>query len=103
MNAEDRERKRALRAEAKQKAQLSIAWNGHPVGWIDGWRYDFPHYYGRWVSSGDRIAQDFLAELRRAVERDEGLDVTLGDDSRGTVHVHPDDQEGEIDVRSDLR
>ena len=87
----------------KPDERLSIAWNDHPVGWIDEWRYDFPHTYGRWVSSGAAISQDFLAELRRAVDRDEGLDVTLGKDSRDTVYVHPDDEEGEIDVRWDAR
>jgi hypothetical protein len=80
-------------------SRLSIAWNGEIVGWMVEPRYDFPHYYGRWVGADAPVSRAFLAELRRAIEREDGLDVTLGETTRGVVYVHPDDEAGEIDVR----
>jgi hypothetical protein len=60
---------------------------------------DFPHYYGRWVGADVSASRMFLIELRRAVDEEDGLEVTLGETIRGVVYVYPDDHEGEIDVR----
>jgi len=101
MDAADRERKRAWRAEAREKGRLALTWSGRLVGWIDEVRYDFPHHYGRWVGTGEPLSSDFLAALRRAVDADDGIEVIVGESERGTVYVHPDDNQGEIDVRQD--
>ena len=79
--------------------RLSLTYNGEIVGWIDDARYDFPHYYGRWIGSDVPAALVFLTELRRAIDQEDGLDVTLGETIPGVVYVHPDDNDGEIDVR----
>jgi hypothetical protein len=82
-----------------KSGRLSIAWQGDIVGWIEDPRMDFPHYYGRWVEADVPASRTFLSELRRVIAAEDGLDVMLGETTRGVVYVHPHDNEGEIDVR----
>jgi len=99
MDDADRARKREWQAADRQARRVAIAWNGQIVGWLDDARYDMPFTYGRWVGAGDPMSREFLAALRRAVDAGEGVEVTLGGGSAGTIYVHPDDSDGVIDVR----
>jgi hypothetical protein len=76
-----------------------VTWGGQLVGWIVSPRVDMPHYYGRWMAADGPAAAEFLASLRRAVDDGDGLEVVVAGNLPGIVYVHPDDQEGEIDVR----
>ena len=76
-----------------------ITWKDRLVGWIESPGIDMPHYYGRWLAADGSDAVEFLAELRRAVDVDEGLEVVVSTNLPGIVYVHPDDEEGQIDVR----
>ena len=77
----------------------SIKWEGRLVGWIESPRIDFPHYYGRWNDVEGPDAATFLAALRLAVNKDDGLIVEILDGIFGIAYVHPDDDNGEFNVR----
>jgi hypothetical protein len=77
-----------------------ITWGNRLVGYMESPSVDMPHYYGRWVAADGPAAVEFLAALRRAVDGDEGLDVFVSG-LPGIAYVHPDDHEGEIDIRWD--
>lgn len=76
-----------------------IMWNGHLVGWIDSPKIDMPHYYGHWVATQSDESVGFLTALREAIDEESGLEVVIADKLRGVIYVHPEDNEGEIDVR----
>lgn len=76
-----------------------IVWGGRLVGWIASPRFDMPFYYGRWVAEDGPVAIEFLSELRKAVDRDDGLEVVVASGLNGVVYVHPDDNDGELDIR----
>jgi hypothetical protein len=78
-----------------------VNWCGQIVGWIESPQMDMPHYYGRWVSADSPESIAFLAALREAVDGGGGVEVTVADNLHGNVYVHPEDDDGEIDVRCD--
>ena len=79
-----------------------ITWGGKLVGWMASPGVDMPHYYGRWVAADCPAAGEFLAALRQVGIEDEGLKVLVSG-FPGIAHCHPDDYDGEIDIRWDFR
>jgi len=79
--------------------RVVISWNERVVGWIRQPRLDFPHFYGRWVSAEGEAASLFLSALRLAVDDDDGLEVVVDGKTAAVVYVHPNDEDGDIDVR----
>jgi hypothetical protein len=78
-----------------------ITWGGRFVGWMASPSVDMPHYYGHWVAANSPAAAEFLAVLRQAVDADDGVDVVVAGSLPGIACCHPDDHEGEIDIRWD--
>lgn len=85
---------------------ITVYWHRTRVGTIINPKFDFPHYYGKWSASLQPTGSEFLEALRFALsdEGDGGLEVLYQynhNDSllEGCISVHPDDNEGDIDIR----
>lgn len=77
----------------------AVTWAGQVVGWIESPYVDMPHYYGTWVASTEPESANFLTALRDAINSGGGLEVEIANGLRGIVYLHPDDSDGEIDIR----
>ncbi len=96
----------AKKMKSLTEDKITVYWHKTRVGTVINPTFDFPHYYGKWSVWPEPIGHQFLEALRFALsdEGDGGLEVLYQYNqndslSEGSIGIHPDDNDGYIDIR----